>query len=114
MRRWAWAILLSLLLLGLQAQLWFSDGGLRKASSLRKSIAAQTRENRRIEECNARLRAELIDLRSGQDALEERARYDLGMILPDELYVQLIGDPASTDAITPSFTTEGLRCGPGS
>jgi cell division protein FtsB len=113
-RRWAWVILLSLLLLGLQARLWFADGGLREASSLRKAIAAQTAENQRIDECNARLRAELRDLESGKEALEERARYDLGMILPDELYVQLINDPASENQTTPSIAAEGLRCGPGS
>ncbi len=114
MRRWAWVILLSLLLLGLQGRLWFADGGLREASSLRNAIRAQTAENQRIEECNARLRAELIDLESGKEALEERARYDLGMTLPDELYVQLISDPASDNQTTPSLTVEGLRCGPGS
>jgi len=106
--------LLSLLLLGLQGRLWFADGGLREASSLRNAIRAQTAENQRIEECNARLRAELIDLESGKEALEERARYDLGMTLPDELYVQLISDPASDNQTTPSLTVEGLRCGPGS
>ncbi len=114
MRRWAWVILLSLLLLGLQGRLWFADGGLREASSLRNAIRAQTAENQRIEECNARLRAELIDLESGKEALEERARYDLGMTLPDELYVQLISDPASDNQTTPSLMVEGLRCGPGS
>ena len=114
MRRWAWVILLSLLLLGLQARLWFADGGLRDASSLRKAIAAQTAENQRIDECTCRMRAALRELASGQEALEERARYDLGMILPDELYVQLINDPASENQTTPSIAAEGLRCGPGS
>jgi cell division protein FtsB len=83
--------LLVVLLLGLQARLWLGEGGLRDLWSLDARIAEQRAENQRLRERNARLLAEVRDLREGLDAIEERARYDLGMVRPGETFFLVVG-----------------------
>lgn len=82
-------IVLAFMLLALQYRLWISDEGLREVWSLRGAVAAQQQENVRLEERNARLAAEVEDLREGLEAVEEIARNDLGMIGPGERFYQV-------------------------
>ena len=78
--------LLSALLLLLQIRLWVSDDGYREVARLGTLIVAQTAENARLNQRNQRLEAEVIELRKGDSAVEERARADLGLIGPDETF----------------------------
>jgi len=78
--------LLSALLLLLQVRLWVSDDGYREVARLGALIAGQTAENARLAHRNQRLEAEVIELRKGDAAVEERARADLGLIGPDETF----------------------------
>jgi cell division protein FtsB len=74
------------------------DGSLEELSTLRGEIAAQQSEIERLRARNRKLQAEVEDLRTGQDALEERARGELGMIKEGEIFLQVIeqGDGGST------------------
>ena len=76
--------------LGLQAELWFSDDGHRKTMKLRTAVADQAALNDSLRERNAALDAEVINLKQGVDAAEERARTDLGMIGKSETFYQVV------------------------
>lgn len=91
-------ILLALLgfLVVLQGRLWISDEGWPEVARLRNSIADQQSENERLAERNARLKAEVKDLKGGFAALEERARSDLGMVGPDESFYMFV--PADSES----------------
>ncbi len=78
--------LLSVLLLLLQVRLWVSDDGYGEVARLAGLITGQTAENARLNQRNQRLEAEVIELRKGDSAVEERARADLGLIGPDETF----------------------------
>lgn len=80
------------LLLILQYQLWVGNGSIAEIWQLNKAIAAQQQENARLAERNAALDAEVQDLKHGLDAVEERARADLGMIRQNESFYQIIED----------------------
>jgi cell division protein FtsB len=83
--------LLLLVLLGLlQYPLWFGKGGLFRAWELERSLAAQRQTNRELHLRNQQLEGEVKNLREGVDAIEERARYELGMTKADEIYVQVV------------------------
>jgi cell division protein FtsB len=83
------AILIVIFLL-LQYKLWFGDGNMREVWALRDAIEQQKKENRQLSERNAALEAEVRDLKQGLDAVEERARSELGMIKKDETFFQVI------------------------
>lgn len=78
--------LLGCLLLLLQVRLWVSEDGFAEASRLRSQVQLQERENRELGDRNRRLDAEVVDLKKGFAALEERARSDLGLISPNETF----------------------------
>jgi cell division protein FtsB len=90
MRRLPAAILVALILL-LQWPLWFGKGGWLKVREVDRQLAAQREANQRLEARNAGLEAEVRDLKTGLDAIEERARFELGLIRQDEIYVQVPG-----------------------
>lgn len=83
-------ILLTVILLLLQYRLWFSHAGLPSAMHLHRSVEIQRADNKKLEERNQVLAAEVQDLKSGLDAIEERARSELGMIKKDETFFQII------------------------
>lgn len=83
-------VLLTVLLLLLQYRLWFSHDGLPSVLHLKRSVEIQSQNNAVLEERNAVLAAEVQDLKSGLDAIEERARSELGMIKEGETFFQLI------------------------
>ena len=74
----------------LQHQLWLGDRGMPGVHRLEAAIEAQLAENARLEVRNRRLGADVHDLKEGLEAVEERARSDLGMIGRDETYYQLV------------------------
>jgi len=86
-------ILLTVLLLLLQYRLWFSHDGLPSVLHLYRSVEIQRQDNAILEERNQVLTAEVQDLKSGLDALEERARSELGMIKSGETFFQIIEEP---------------------
>ena len=83
-------VLLLTLLLVLQFKLWFGDGGLRESWQLQAAVAAQREANDVLSERNRTLAAEVNDLKNGTEALEERARSELGLVQPDEEFVQVV------------------------
>ena len=87
--RWLLAGLV-LLAVVLQGELWFSQDGYRKTLSLRSAVAEQRTLNARLEARNAALDAEVVNLKEGLDAAEERARTDLGLIGPNETFYQVV------------------------
>lgn len=83
------AILLTLLVV-LQYQLWLGDRGIPGVRHLEAEVALRRDDNARLEARNRLLAAEVHDLKEGLEAVEERARSDLGMIGRDETYYQLV------------------------
>ena len=78
------------LVLLLQYPLWFGSSGALAYWRLNQEISAQKTENARLLERNRALQAEVINLKSGLDAIEERARAELGMVKRDETFYQVI------------------------
>jgi cell division protein FtsB len=76
----------------LQYRLWVGDRSLVEYWRLEDAIAAQNEENEALENRNALLGAEVKDLKEGLEAIEERARRDLGMIRKDETFFQYLDD----------------------
>lgn len=98
-----WLILaLTVLLALLQYELWFGDGGLRDMWHLEEQVTEQEGENQRLRERNAALAAEVRDLKTGLEAVEARARLELGMIKDDEVFYQVIDSHPPTDRRSPS------------
>jgi cell division protein FtsB len=83
-------VLLGIAGLGLQAELWLSDDGYRKTLKLRDAVVEQSALNETLRDRNAALDAEVINLKQGRDAAEERARTDLGMIGKQETFYQVV------------------------
>jgi cell division protein FtsB len=84
---------LLILLIGLlQYKLWFGDGNVLEFQRLNDRIAELQQEGAKRRERNAALEAEVMDLKQGLDAVEERARHELGMVMEGEQFVQVI-DP---------------------
>ena len=81
----------------LQYQLWIDHDGMRKVIHLSDSIEQQQETNQNLFERNEVLAAEVEDLKSGYDAIEERARMELGMIRQDETFFQVIETPAHAE-----------------
>jgi len=86
-------ILLTVILLLLQYRLWFSHDGMPSLLHLNRSVEIQRQDNAVLQERNQVLAAEVQDLKSGLDALEERARSELGMVKPGETFFQIIDEP---------------------
>jgi cell division protein FtsB len=82
-------LVLGVLLAVLQYQLWFGAGGVTSIRVLNQSIATQTVSNDRLAERNRAVTADINDLQHGQQATEERARSQLGMIKQGEVYYQI-------------------------
>jgi cell division protein FtsB len=88
MRRWPTVIIAALLAV-VHADLWFGKGNMPYVMSLRKQLAQQQVANDALRERNARVAAEVSDLKEGLEMVEEKARYELGMVRPDEILVQV-------------------------
>lgn len=82
--------LLLVLLLALQAKLWLGEGGLLELRELRSSVAERSEQLEQLNLRNQRLAAEVVDLKQGLDAIEERARTELGMIGENEVFYLVV------------------------
>ena len=94
-------LVLALLLTALQAKLWYGSGGQREVAALKAQVAGQTAENRKLQARNDALAAEVADLKAGGEAVEERARSELGMVKPGETFYRVI-DGAQAPAAAPA------------
>ena len=83
------AILL-LVLVALQLKMWFGEGGYRDVQRLAQRVEQQARENETLAQRNRELQAEVEDLRQGLEAIEERARSELGLIKENEEFYQVV------------------------
>lgn len=91
---WRWLLLLLVVLaVALQVKLRVGQGGHGDVAGLRERVAEQQHENERLRSRNAQLAADVRDLQSGGEAIEERARLELGMIKPGEVFYQVIDEP---------------------
>src|SRR5256885_4833088 len=91
------AATLSVAVLLLQYRVWVSADGVREVERLRRAGATQGADNEQLAERNRQLAAEVRDLKTGMDALKERARSDLGMIARNETFYQDV-PPRPADA----------------
>ena len=87
--RWL-LVILGIIVLTLQGQLWFSADGFGKTRNLRAAVAEQRLQNEELRARNQALDAEVVNLKQSLEAAEERARTDLGMIGPDETFYQVV------------------------
>ncbi|MDY0745794.1 septum formation initiator family protein [Paucibacter sp. R3-3] len=85
----ALTLVLILFVAGIQAELWIGKGSLPYVVTLKSELAQAEAANVQARARNAQLQAELRDLREGLEMVEEKARSELRMIKPDEIYVQV-------------------------
>jgi cell division protein FtsB len=90
--RWP-VIVLAVLVIVLQYPLWLGKGGWLKVWDVDRQLQAQRETNQQLEQRNAGLEAEVRDLKSGNEAIEERARFELGLTKPGEIFVHLPQKP---------------------
>ena len=82
------AILIALLLI-VHAQLWFGRGSVGNVSEMRAKLEAQKAANAQAQQANERLASEVRDLKEGLEMVEEKARMELGMVKPNEIFVNV-------------------------
>ncbi|MEO7323736.1 MAG: cell division protein FtsB [Dokdonella sp.] len=92
MLRWV-ALVLLILLIALQVHLWTGQGALRDVWRIEQRVAEQKGENAQLKKRNETLSAEVEDLKHGDEAVEERARSELGLLKPGETFYQVV-EPA--------------------
>ena len=85
------AIFVALIVL-IQYPLWLGKGGWLRAWEVERQVDAQKAKNRQLEARNDSLAAEVRDLKTGTEAIEERARHELGMLRSDEIFYQYVPD----------------------
>ncbi|MFO7647050.1 MULTISPECIES: cell division protein FtsB [Halomonas] len=90
MLKWL-AVVLVVLLALLQYRLWLGEGGIRDLGMVRERVALLEEANKPLRDRNARLAAEVVDLKTGLDAIEERGRSDIGMVRTDEQFFWVPG-----------------------
>ncbi|WP_440876430.1 cell division protein FtsB [Thalassotalea sp. PLHSN55] len=86
----AFTVLLVILLLALQYRLWFGKNSVPDYLSLEQELARQQQDNDKLRQRNKLLYADTDDLKSGIEAIEERARNELGMIKSNETFFRII------------------------
>lgn len=84
-----WSVLI-VLTIGLQYRLWVGEGSFSEVWHMQDVVESQLKENQRLDARNRRLDAEVLDLKKGYQAIEERARRELGMIGPDETFYLVV------------------------
>jgi cell division protein FtsB len=98
MLRWI-ALILLVILIGLQLKLWTGSGGMREVETLRASVKKQGEDNDRLRQRNQALAADVSDLKHGEQAVEARARAELGLIKPGETFYQVVERPAGAASV---------------
>ena len=82
-------VVLAIVLVVLQAQLWLGRGSIPTVTELERKVQEQKLSNDKARLVNEQLNAEINDLKEGLNMVEERARNELGMVKPNEIYVQI-------------------------
>jgi len=90
------AAMLGTLIVLIQYPLWFGKGGWLRVWAVERQLVEDRQHNQRLRLRNAALAAEVRDLKEGLDAIEERARYEQGMVKKDEIFFQIIESPPAT------------------
>jgi cell division protein FtsB len=90
-------ILLCILLILLQYRLWIGNGSLTEVHHLERVKQQRIMENQQLKDRNQTIAAEVHDLKQGYDAIEERARSELGMIKNDETFYQIVSENPYVD-----------------
>ncbi len=85
-------LILVALIAALQYPLWLGKGSWSRVWEVHRQLQDQIQTNRKLQARNAALDAEVRDLKQGLEAIEERARSELGMIKQDEIFFQILGD----------------------
>ncbi|WP_426689837.1 cell division protein FtsB [Rhodanobacter ginsengiterrae] len=108
MLRWV-ALILILLLIGLQLKLWTGNGSMREVDTLRVAVKKQADDNARLLRRNQAVGADVLDLKQGDQAIEARARTELGLIKPGETFYQVVEPPAGagSSALPPAAPPAG-------
>jgi len=96
--RWLTVGLLAVIVL-LQYPLWLGKGGWLKVWEYDRQLKVEKEETRQLEIRNAGLDAEVRDLKQGYEAIEERARFELGMVKQDEIFVQIPERPVANTPV---------------
>jgi cell division protein FtsB len=99
--RWL-ALTFGILILALQYPMWLGKGGWLQVRETDRQLALQREANARLKARNAALDADVRDLKTGSEAIEERARSELGMMKSDEVFFQL--QPGSVQKVSPTAT----------
>ena len=81
---------MAVLLLLMQYKLWFGEGSVREGLDLRRTTAAQQLKNDQAHQRNEVLGAEVAEMKTGLDSVEERARNELGMVKKNETFIQIL------------------------
>jgi cell division protein FtsB len=89
------AVVLGALIVLIQYPLWLGKGGWMRVWDMERQVAAQKKTNASLASRNMALEAEVKDLKQGFDAVEERARYELGMLRQDEVFFRVLDTPAA-------------------
>ena len=84
------SVALLIIFAGLQYKLWLGDGSIAQWKGLDKKILAQKKTNESLATRNQAIEEDIIELKSGDQSLEEQARYELGMIKKNETYYQFV------------------------
>ncbi|RUL72239.1 cell division protein FtsB [Dyella choica] len=108
MLRWV-ALVLLLMLIGLQLELWSNHGGMSEVANLRAAVKKQQDENDKLTQRNQALAADVSDLKHGEQAVEARARGELGLIKPGETFYQVVPKPAASTAAPAAAATTGAN-----
>ena len=107
------AVVLALLIVLIQYPLWFGKGGWLRVWEAERQLAEQVEKNRRLSQRNAGLAAEVRDLKQGFDAVEERARFELGLVKRDEVFFQIVEPGALVPAPKPAPAAPAKKPAPG-
>jgi cell division protein FtsB len=99
------AFALVALIVLIQYPLWLGKGGWLRAWQMDSEVSKQKARNAQLEARNAVLAAEVRDLKQGIEAIEERARYELGMVRDDEVFFQIVEKPQPATAGAPRSAT---------
>jgi cell division protein FtsB len=104
-------LVFSILILLIQYPLWLGKGGWLRVWDLDKQVTEAQRHNDQLKARNNKLESEVQDLKTGLEAVEERARFELGMIKKDEIFIQIlkegtdiqVADPKAASAPKPAI-----------
>jgi cell division protein FtsB len=98
------AVILGALIVLIQYPLWLGKGGWLRAWEVDRRVEVQRSKNRELEMRNAALAAEVRDLKTGSEAIEERARYELGMMRSDEVFYQFVPEKTPKPGSEPDLS----------